>query len=137
MNASANIEVKARIVVVDDESSIARFVGRLLELHGFEVDIFVDSRNALEHFRLASERLDSAAPSILITDQTMPDVSGVELVEQVRVLLPGLPVILFTGYSESVSEEHVLSWGNSAYLCKPVDPKTLVSTVNGLLPAAL
>ena len=120
-----------RIVVVDDESSVARFVGRLLELNGFEVELHMDSERVLELFKANAGHAD-----LIISDQTMPKMTGVELIERLRVLNPALPVILFTGFSDAVSQAQVDGWGNSAYMTKPLDPPHLIATVRALVGSA-
>ena len=121
----------SRIIVVDDEPSVARFVSRLLEIHGYNVQVFNDSRAVATLFRSGHAQGD-----LLLTDQTMPGMTGVELVQEVREIVPLLPIILFTGFSESISEEEVASWGRSAYLDKPVDSAHLIAVIEDLLTAA-
>ena len=70
---------------------------------------------------------------LVILDQTIPRMTGMEMAQQLLKLRPGLPVILYTGYSEGISEEQVLGAGIRALVTKPVDTRRLHDLVWRLL----
>lgn len=118
----------ARILIVDDEESIARFMGDLFENRGGKPTIMVDSQAALDLFSQ-----DPTAFDLVITDQTMPGLTGAELAQEMLALRPELPVILCTGYSEQVDEAKAKALGIRGYLTKPMDVKTLFNLVQSLI----
>jgi DNA-binding NtrC family response regulator len=119
------------ILYVDDEQMIAEMAKEMLSIMGFSVSSVTDSRAALDIFTADPEQFD-----IVITDQTMPGYTGVELSEKLLALKPDLPIILCTGYSEMVSAEMAKSIGVAEYLTKPVDfekmKKLIVELVNNV-----
>jgi PAS domain S-box-containing protein len=116
------------ILVVDDEAPIAQMVKIMLERLGYNVTLFTSSLEALDQFTKKSNAFD-----LLITDQTMPGLVGVELTQKVLQLRPDLPVILCTGYSSQVSDENYLTKGIGKLLMKPVKINTLASGIRALL----
>lgn len=118
----------ARILIVDDEESIGRFMGDLFENRGGKPTIMVDSQAALDLFRQ-----DPAAFDLVITDQTMPGLTGAELAQKMLALRPDLPMILCTGYSEVMDETKARELGIRGYLTKPMDVKTLFNLAQSLI----
>jgi YesN/AraC family two-component response regulator len=84
----------------------------------------------LELFRERSGDFD-----LLITDQTMPGITGMELVDHALKIRPNLPIILCTGYSESVSFEHAKTKGVRECLLKPFDFQQMAGMIHKLVPA--
>ena len=121
---------RGRILVVDDEPSVASFLGELLGLRGYSVRTLTSSREAWEILSKHPESVD-----LLITDQTMPDMTGKELVEKIRHLNRELPVIICTGYSEQINEQMVDAWGSSVYLEKPIQIDLLLGSIKRLMPS--
>lgn len=117
-----------RILIVDDEESVARFMGDLLTSRGGNVTVMTDSQAALDLFSQ-----EPAAFDLIITDQTMPRLMGVELSQKVLELRPEIPVILCTGYSEHVNEEKAKALGIRGYITKPMEVNTLVNLVQSLI----
>jgi DNA-binding NtrC family response regulator len=70
---------------------------------------------------------------LVITDQTMPKVSGLELAQRLALVRPDLPIIVYTGYSAGVTAEIARRHGACALLAKPVDPEQLFTTLQGQL----
>ncbi len=117
------------IVVVDDEESIRNMMKDILLSSGYRVEVFADGLSAWQAMSTDLNDLD-----LLITDLTMPGLSGVELAGKVREERPEFPVILCTGYNEvfsncSPDEKQVVS----ACLQKPLTIQELLSTVAGVL----
>ncbi len=88
------------ILVVDDDAALGQLIGETLQARGYLVTIYTDSRAALDRFAAAPAQFDA-----LISDQTMPGLTGVELAKAVRALQPELPIILCTGYSATLDPE--------------------------------
>ena len=106
---------KARVMFVDDEVSIARWGKDMLEALGYEVKVFTNAADALEAFKQNPDYFD-----VLVTDQTMPGMTGERLAQQVMSYRPKFPVILCSGFSYSMNEQKAGTMGLQAYLTKPV-----------------
>lgn len=109
-----------RILVVDDEPMVRNAHRRLLESLGYVVEVAADGEQALARFREAPGAFD-----LILTDQTMPRLSGVDLARTVLELRADARVILCTGYSDHVDEERARTLGLSALLTKPIDRATM------------
>lgn len=118
------------ILVVDDEDVLARLIGEVLKAHGYRVTVFSDSQSALDQFRATPDEF-----AAVISDQTMPKLTGVELVHLLRAIQPQLPIILCTGFSVALDEK-VANSLNVALLHKPHDFETLLHTLEQQLAAA-
>lgn len=116
------------ILLVDDESMLTELGQMSLERLGYSVVSFEDSRRALEAFEATPDVFD-----LLMTDQTMPRLTGLELTKRVRLVRPDLPVVLCTGFSGAITEEEAKAEGVSAFLRKPYDVHELSSTVRRVL----
>lgn len=114
------------ILVVDDELSNAEVLALILHEEGFQVMVAGDGRQALE-------RIEEAAPDLLITDYMMPGMSGVELARAVRQLPRhrNLPVLLMSGAAASTLSMHDQDF--DAFLRKPFDIEALLRAVQSLL----
>ncbi|GAB7078569.1 hybrid sensor histidine kinase/response regulator [Megalodesulfovibrio paquesii] len=116
------------VLFVDDEALLVQMAGEMLSQLGYKVTGSTDPVKALEVFRDAPERFD-----LVITDQTMPHMTGLELARQVLALRPDKPVILLTGYSESVTREAVEAAGVAEFIMKPVVEEQLAQTIRHVL----
>ncbi len=121
-------KTKGTVLVVDDEQSVANFLGELLESHGYLVKIYTVSHRALEHFEADPDDID-----LVITDQTMPGSTGGELAQAMLALRPELPIILCTGYSDKFDEPRATEIGIRAFLTKPLLPDEILKHVEGVL----
>ena len=117
-----------RILVVDDENTIVNLQKTILERLGYTTTATTDSRDAIEKIRSHPDHFD-----LLITDQSMPYLSGVELAEEVLKIKPNMPIIICTGYSSAITEEGALAIGIKKYAKKPVDKSTLATIVREVL----
>lgn len=122
---------KERILFVDDEQSLAHLGQRLLSRFGYQVEALTDGRQALQLFLEDPDRFD-----LVITDQTMPELSGTELAKKIFEMRPKLPVILFTGYSEHLDNSLAQRMGISRFLLKPFMADELSRVVREVLDAA-
>ncbi len=118
-----------RILLVDDEECVAESCGALLEDPlGYQVTVMTDSVAALDYFKAHPQDFD-----LVITDQTMPKLSGVELAKELLNIRPELPVILCSGYSAKVSEDVARDLGISAFCMKPLLMDQLALVVRDVL----
>lgn len=106
---------RGRALYVDDEEQIAVLGQRMLEHLGYDIVSFTKSTEALKTFLN-----DPYAFDFVITDQTMPDLTGTELAARILELRPEMPIILVTGYSERVTPESAKQAGIREYIMKPL-----------------
>ncbi len=118
----------SHILVVDDDKSVAGFIGELLDSRGYRVTIMTSSIKALKCFKNNPEVFD-----LVVMDQTMPDMTGVELARELLRICPELPIILCTGHSEDVDETRAGALGIRGYLTKPLSVGILLGKVRELL----
>jgi PAS domain S-box-containing protein len=135
--ASVDVETEAleyeqkgsgRIMVVDDEKTIALMFERMLRKLGYNVTIFTDSIEAVSRFRKNPDEFD-----LVLTDMTMPMMTGAELAREILSLRPKLPVIMTTGFSEIIDGERAQRMGVREFLLKPVKKEKLSKVVKKVL----
>ncbi len=119
---------KERILLVDDEPELVAVVTNTLERLGYHVTSALNGSEAWDMFRK-----DNYAYDLVITDQIMPDLTGIDLAKRMLEMRKDLPIILFTGYSEAVSPEKAKQAGISEFLMKPVVKKELAEIVRRVL----
>ncbi len=102
------------VLFVDDEREIAQTGKDFLELMGYTVTVKTDSLEALETFRSDPDWFD-----VIVTDQMMPHMTGLEFARKLKEIKPDIPIIITTGYSEEITEESIQSNGIDAFLMKP------------------
>ena len=117
-----------RILTVDDESIIIAFHKKILSHLGYTVTTMSSSEEAYTAFKNDPQSFD-----LLITDQTMPVLSGSKLASEVLSIRPDMPIILCTGYSSTLSEEKAMEIGIKKFLTKPVDSHDLQKAVRSAL----
>lgn len=108
------------VLLVDDEPSIAELNRLRMEKLGYRVTSETDPEKALRLFSSAPERFE-----LVVTDMTMPGMSGLRLAQKIRSMTPGAKIILCTGYSEQLSGNTAADHGIACVIQKPVDLKTL------------
>jgi len=119
---------KEKILFVDDEPLLVDLGRNVLESLGYTVITATQSPQALEQFRKAPGTFD-----MVITDQTMPEITGDKLAGEMLRIRPDLPIILCSGYSETITPEQLKVSGIKYYLTKPVNKKILADTIRELL----
>lgn len=115
------------LVVVDDDQIVADMVYRVLQQQDYKVICFHDPQLAWDEYRANGDGWN-----LLITDQNMPGLKGMELANRIRQRSSQLPIIIHTGYSEALDQQTVREHG-IVLLQKPVELSELLSTVNQLL----
>ncbi len=111
-----------RILLIDDEELLVQLGQSMLERLGYEVTVHTSSLDALATFRNDPGRFDA-----VVTDQTMPGMTGLDLARRMLQIRPNLPVILCTGYSNLVNEVQAKAYGIRGFAMKPLTKKTLAT----------
>ena len=117
-----------KILFVDDEAPIAKMGSQMLSRLGYEVTTRISGIDALELFRENPDRFE-----FVITDMTMPNITGTILSKELLKLNPDIPIILCTGYSKSITEETAQKLGIKAFGFKPFIQADLAKTVRKVL----
>ncbi|MBU2627662.1 MAG: response regulator, partial [Proteobacteria bacterium] len=117
-----------RILLVDDEESLVAIGKRMLTRFGYTVETHTNPMEALNQFMQAPDKFD-----LVITDMTMPEMTGDNLIKEILKIKPGLPVILCTGYSEKITEQSAIQIGAKRYLEKPLNLQELATMVRETL----
>ena len=120
-----------RILFVDDEEFLIDTGQETLEQLGYKVVATMSSQEALELFRSQPDQFD-----LVITDQTMPKMTGAELATKIMEIRPDIPIILCTGFSEVITEEQAKSLGIRAFVFKPISKKELALTTRRVFDEA-
>jgi CheY-like chemotaxis protein len=118
----------ARILVVDDEIPLGRLVGEILDANGYCADVHANPRAAL-----AAYQADPASFKAVITDQTMPGMTGLELLREIHAIAPDLPVIMVSGYSDKVDAESAAQHGIYRFFYKPLHSRELLAALREAL----
>ncbi len=117
-----------QILFVDDEKALVDLGRQMLERLGYKVICRTSSIEALELFKIRPEQFD-----LVITDMTMPNLTGDKLAAELKRLRPDIPIILCTGFSEQVTEAGVRQMDLQAFLFKPLVMNKLARTVRKVL----
>jgi PAS domain S-box-containing protein len=117
-----------RVLLVDDEADIVSAVQTFLGQAGYKVVPFTDSRKALAAFQTSPENFD-----LVITDLTMPHLTGLDLARELLQLRPHLPIIICTGYGDPVTIEKIKPMGIREIIFKPIIPRNLAEAIHRVL----
>lgn len=117
-----------RILLVDDEPSIVEMMSQTLERLGYSVTSVQSGEGALKMFLDEPSRFD-----LVITDQTIPDLTGLDLAKSILQARKDIPIILFTGYSEALSPDTAKAAGISEFIMKPVAKREMAETIRRAL----
>ena len=117
-----------RILFVDDDTTLANLGEQLLAKSGYQVTAMTSSQEALKLFQANPNQFD-----LVITDQTMPELTGAELIEKLKQINLKVPTILCTGFSSKVDEDKSRELGLSAFMIKPLVLPELLQTIRQVL----
>ncbi len=117
-----------RILLVDDEDTLVELGSMMLEGMGYRVNAQTNSLEALETFRSNPDGFD-----LVITDLTMPQMTGLELAQELLRIRPHLPIILCTGYSENLVPQRTKAMGVREFMTKPFLVRDLARTIRNAL----
>ncbi len=113
-----------QILLVDDDEMLASLGEELLSEIGYQVSVMTESTEALKMFTANADRFD-----LVITDQTMPELTGKDLILELKKIRPDIPTILCTGFSNKIDEVQAAELGINAFLMKPFDLSGLSQNV--------
>lgn len=116
------------ILLVDDDQALLEMSRQMLEDLGYKVIQRTSSVEALEYFKVCWKKID-----LVITDMTMPNMTGEKLAGEMMKIRSDIPVILCTGFSEGMSQERAASFGIKGFLMKPVVMKELSGAIRAAL----
>ena len=117
-----------RILLVDDEDQIVRMEKLMLERLGYHVATRTSSIEALEAFRAAPNTFD-----LVITDMTMPNMTGVQLSEKMLEIRHDIPILICTGFSEKINDENAKLYGMRGFVMKPVIMSEIAKKIRNVL----
>jgi len=116
------------ILVVDDDELVSEYLGALLEAESYDVTVLNEPVVALNYFKDHPDDFD-----LIVTDQVMPGLTGVEITKAILELRPQLPVLLITGYSEKISAVNAESFGLSGFFSKPINENLFLDKISNLV----
>ncbi len=116
------------ILFVDDEIFIVNMMERSLSRLGYHLETKLNPREAVELFQSKSDQID-----LVITDMTMPQMTGIQLSEALWRIRPDLPIILCTGHSDLIDEDKAARLGFAAYVMKPVTRQKMARIIRDVL----
>ena len=116
------------ILLVDDEALLTESYGEILESLGYQVVTKTSSTEALETFRLQPRRFD-----LVLTDYTMPNMTGIQLAEALLKVRPDIPIILYSGFTEDITPQKAKSKGIKEMLSKPLSKHDLSAVLRRCL----
>jgi CheY-like chemotaxis protein len=117
-----------RILFVDDEEAIVEMGEDILAELGYDITSRMSSREALELFRLDPSRFD-----LVITDQTMPEMTGIDLAREILAIRADMPIIMCTGFSHLVDADKATAAGIRAFAMKPLTKREIARTIRNVL----
>jgi PAS domain S-box-containing protein len=117
-----------RILVVDDEPAMAHTIEKNLKRLGYSAKCMISSIEALEAFRANPYGFD-----LVMTDQTMPEMTGEKLCREILKLRPEMPIIINTGFSDHMTPEKAKQIGISGFLMKPAEMRQIAQLVRDVL----
>ncbi len=117
-----------RILFVDDEPEIVDMTLRVLTNLGYEVSVKTNGKDALQTFRSQPDYFD-----LVVTDLTMPGMTGIELARELIAIRPGIPIVLCTGYCEPTIQENALAAGVRELVMKPLFRSELAAAIKKAL----
>ncbi len=128
MDHGMNMMGTETILFVDDEESIIDMSVQMLERLGYKVTATTNPREALKLFQSKSNGFD-----LIITDMTMPQMTGIKLSEKIKEIRPDVPIIICTGHSSLIDEKTAEQLGITAYLMKPVSMSEISKTIRKIM----
>jgi CheY-like chemotaxis protein len=131
MESTISSSGKGTVLFVDDEEALLRAGQSMLENLGYHVVVSQDSLKALQIFQQTPERF-----AVVITDQTMPQMTGEGLAHALRRIRPDIPVILCTGFSHTMDADRAQAAGINAFLMKPLLAHDLGAAIQRVTGAA-
>ncbi|MCF6246829.1 MAG: response regulator [Desulfobacula sp.] len=123
-----NIGSGETLLVIDDDKDIALMCKEGFELLGYRVELFFGSLEALDFFKENHHSID-----LVVTDQTMPGITGIELAKDLISIKPDIPIVLCSGYAGTIDEKKIKKAGIKRLVMKPVTVEDLSKEIQLLL----
>lgn len=123
---TTKIAMRSRILIVEDDVPLGKFLGRELDRRNLEVEIRTDGRVAWEY-------LQETKPDLLILDLNLPGIDGMDLLKRIRAEQPGLAILVLTARNRTEDLVRGLEEGADDFLIKPFSLKELIARVQRLL----
>jgi len=117
-----------KVLLIDDEDVVIAVMKQALEFFGYTVEANKSSIEAVEVFRKNPDHYD-----LVITDMTMPGITGDKVAKELIMVRPDIPIILFTGYSDLIDENKAKALGIKEFVMKPIDSGELAEIVRKVL----
>ena len=117
-----------KILVIDDDPVLVQLVVEMLDILGYESVSSVSSKDGLRIFKETPKDFD-----LIITDMTMPEMTGDMLAQEIISIRNNIPIILCTGFNENISEDRAKEIGISEFILKPVNMKTLSGVIQRVI----
>jgi PAS domain S-box-containing protein len=125
---TSSLKGNEKIMFVDDEESIRDVSKEILERYGYKITLCKNGIEACEEFEKTPHQFD-----LIITDMTMPGLTGDKLAAKILKIRPDFPIILCTGYSENLSEADAMKIGIKKYIQKPIANQDLIGLIREVL----
>ena len=125
---ASQVTPQRHILVVDDDELVSEYHGALLEAENYQVMVLNEPVEALKYFEDNPDKFD-----LIVTDQVMPALTGVEVAQSILKLRPDIPILLITGYSEKISAENAQSFGLSGFFPKPINENLFLDKISNLV----
>lgn len=119
---------RERILLVDDEEMVVRTEKQMIDRMGYHVTAVTGSNEALEVFNRNPDAFD-----LIISDMTMPSMTGLQLADRIKAVRPDIPVIICTGFSHQITAETSKNFGIQGYVIKPVIKNELARVIRTVL----
>jgi DNA-binding NtrC family response regulator len=118
-----------RIMVVDDDMLVGEYLAALLTSEDYDVKVLNQPIEALQYFTDNPDDFD-----LVITDQIMPELTGIEISQEIIKIRPNTPVLLITGYCEKITADNAKLFGLSGFFSKPINEELFLNEISQLIP---
>jgi len=118
-----------KILIIDDDLDMCRMLDRFFSRHNFDVTFTASGKKGIEE-------LEKNHPDVVLCDFRLTDTDGKELLVKIKSMIPNLPVIIITGYSDIKTAVEVMKHGAFDYVTKPLLPEEILATINKAIDAA-
>ncbi len=125
-----NVRGQESIMIVDDDKNIAAITAEMLSFFGYNVDTYTCTNEALDAFRRQPSRYD-----LVISDLTMPGMTGLDLSDQIQKIRPGTPIIIMTGFANRLNDQTLEKHRICKVLGKPIVGEELAAAVREVIDA--
>jgi len=116
-----------KVLIVDDNESLAEYYSDLLTLNGCKTTVFNSSLEALSEFKIKQNYYD-----FVLSDISMPNMNGDELAVEILKVKPEIPIVLCSGFHPQTTNQELLNLGIKDFLSKPIDSSKLLNIINEL-----